>query len=110
MSGEYGLFFTFKALEQLNDYLLYVRDELKSPQAARNIQEEFERRVKVLSVFPEAFTFVDFEPWRSRGLRRMMIGNLIVYYLIEGDSVTVHQILYSRSNQASRLNEDAESP
>ena len=110
MSGEHGIVFTFKALEQLNDYLTYVRVELGSPQAARNIQEEFERRVKVLSVFPEAFAFVDFEPWRSRGLRRMMIGNLIVYYMADGESVTVHQILYSRSNQASRLNEDAESP
>ena len=40
----------------------------------------------------------------------MLIGNLIVYYMVDGDSVTVHQILHSRSNQASRLNEDAESP
>ena len=54
------------------------------------------KEIKDLTLFPEKFPAVDWEPWSSKNVRKMPIDNFIVYYRVtHGDqSVEVVRIFY----------------
>ena len=45
---------------------------------------------------PERYVAVDWEPWSSRGMRKLTVDNYVVYYLVEPTAqlVTVVRIFY----------------
>lgn len=53
--------------------------------------------------FPERFRIMESEPERSKGMRRMLVDNYSVFYVIEEDKVIVTDVLYSGSDLESRL-------
>lgn len=46
---------------------------------------------------------MDSEPEHSKGIRRMMVDNYSVFYVVKGDSVIVTDVLYSASDIENRL-------
>ena len=51
-----------------------------------------------LDVFPERFRIMDSEPERLKGIRRMLVDNYSVFYVIRDDRVIVTDVLYSASD------------
>ena len=47
----------------------------------------------------------DMEPERAAGLRRMLVDNYSVFYVIRDDKVIVTDVLYSASDIEQRLKE-----
>ncbi len=54
---------------------------------------------------PARFSAVDEEPWRSRGYRKMLVKNFIVYYYADDETKTVWvtAVVYGRRDRLNVL-------
>ena len=52
---------------------------------------------------PERFRIMDLEPLRSMGIRRMLVDNYPVFYVVRDDRVIVTNVLCSGSDIVERL-------
>ncbi len=93
------------ALEQMAEIRDYIIYQLQNPDAARNLIKEIRSDVGNLGQMPERFALVDEEPWRSRGLRKLIIRNFYAYYYVDQESmtVTVTAVTYARRDQKGVL-------
>ena len=77
-------------------YVLILRTNFTPPIAAKRQVRCIRNEVRSLDHFPERYAAVDFDQLASMGLRKVPVGNYIVYYLIdlEKQTVTIVRILY----------------
>lgn len=97
MSGSCRLEYTSAALEDLAAVYDYVAHELLVPTVARRQVERLRERIRGLASMPLRFPLVDFEPWASRGTRRMNVDRYAVFYIASERErvVTVVRALYA---------------
>ncbi len=88
--------YSYAALEDLKAIHSYIVYELRSPIAAKRLERRIRDEIRSLDYFPERYAVVDYDQLASIGLRRVPVGNYIVYYLIDLEklTVTVARILY----------------
>ena len=67
----------------------YISGELFEPASANNVTDRILKAVASLSELPLRFPLYEKEPWHSRGLRKMSVGNYVVFYLTNEESSTV---------------------
>lgn len=103
---EYLVKITDKALNDMNGIYEYIADNLRSPDNALGQYNKIADGVLDLGFFPEKYRLVEFEPERSKGLRRMMVDNYSVFYVFKDEAVTVIRVLYSASDIEKRLKEE----
>lgn len=87
-------------MEQLYNHIAYV---LLSPENAMGQYNRIADAILKLDEMPERFRIMDSEPEYSRGLRRMLVDNYSVFYIIEEDSVMITDVLYTPSDIGRRL-------
>lgn len=87
-------------MEQLYDYIAY---KLLSPENAMGQYNRIADAILKLDLMPERFRVMDSEPERSKGLRRMLVDNYSVFYVVDEDSVIVANVLYTPSDIERRL-------
>lgn len=58
----------------------YIALTLKEPQTALKLVRALREKIEALDSMPGAIALVPDEPWRSRGLRRILHKNFYVYY------------------------------
>ena len=87
-------------MEQLYNYIAYV---LLAPETAMGQYNRIADEIIKLDVFPERFRIMDSEPEHSKGIRRMLVDNYSVFYIIKEDKVIVTDVLYSASDIEERL-------
>ena len=88
-------------MEQLYNYIAYT---LRAPENAMEQYNRISGRILKLDTMPERFRIMDSEPEHSNGIRRMLVDNYSVFYVIEEDSVIVTNVLYSASDIGKLLN------
>ncbi len=78
----------------------YVAKTLLVPDTAKKIYNKIMESVKSLSVLPCRNPLYDKEPWKSRGLRKQVIDNFIVFYLPNENTkeVVLFHVLYGGRN------------
>lgn len=59
----------------------YISNTLLEPAVARNLIDRILKAVGELSEFPCRYPVYTKEPWKSRGLRKMTVGNYLVFYV-----------------------------
>ena len=91
------------ALEDLAQIYRYIARVLGQPDTAEKIYDRITKAIFSLDEFPARIGLVGFEPERSQGLRRMNAGSYAIFFVIEGSSVTVTDILYGASDVRERL-------
>ncbi len=93
------------ALEQMAEIRDYILYQLQNPDAARNLIKKIRADVMKLGQMPERFQLVDEEPWRSRGVRKLIVKNFFAYYWIDEESTTVFvtAVTYARRDQMGVL-------
>lgn len=91
-------------MEQLYSHITYV---LLSPENALGQYNRIADEILKLDTFPERFRIMDSEPEHSKGIRRMLVDNYSVFYVIKEDRVIITDVLYSASDIENRLKNDS---
>ena len=87
-------------MEQLYNHIAYV---LLAPENAMGQYNRIADAILKLDQMPERFRIMDSEPEHTNGIRRMLVDNFSVIYMIQDDAVIVTNVLYSASDVAAKL-------
>lgn len=87
-------------MEQLYNYIFYV---LRTPENAMGQYNRIADEILKLDTFPERFRIMESEPEHSKEIRRMLVDNYSVFYVIKEDRVIVTDVLYTASDIENRL-------
>lgn len=96
MSRRFRVVYSPAARDDLREIAGYILHELKSPPAAKSVTTKIRSVIRSLDEYPARFSAVEWEPWRSLGMRKARAGNFLIFYTADADSltVTVVRILY----------------
>ena len=85
-------------LSELRDYIANV---LRSPETARSYLHHLRKEIGSLSEMPARIKAIDEEPWHSRGIRKLIVKNFLVYFRIVEEERTVYilNVIYARRDQ-----------
>ena len=78
--NEYEVRVTRQALEQMKEMVQYIAKELRAPDAAENLLDKMKAEITKLSSFPKKHALIDEEPWRTEGVREIVVKNSLIYY------------------------------
>ena len=83
----------------------YISYDLMAPEAADNLLDDLKASILKLSVLPKKYSLIEEEPWRSEGVRKIVVKNFLVYYWIdeEYNKVQVTAVIYSKRDQIKQL-------
>ena len=103
MSTIYEVKITTQAQKHLLEIFDYISLELLAPDAANNLK--MENSIMSLSEFPERYQLIDEEPWKSEGIRKIVVNNFLIYYWINKNSCIVYvtAVIYHKKNQLEEL-------
>lgn len=102
---QYVVEITDEALKDMEQLYNHIANVLLAPENAIGQYNRIAEKILELDTFPERFRIMDSEPEHSRGLRRMLVDNYSVFYVIERNKVIVTNVLYSASDIERRLQE-----
>ena len=102
----YSVKISEKAESDLKKIFEYVAFELLSVQTAFNLLERLEKSILNLNQMPNRHIAYEKEPWKSRGLRIMPVGNYIVLYIVDEESAVVNivRVMYGGREIEAQLN------
>ena len=89
MSDSYNVVYSPQALNDLKDIYAYIAQELLVPDTARNQVNRIRKEIRSLDFMPSRYALVDWEPWKSMGMHKLPVDNFVVFYTVDGDSMTV---------------------
>lgn len=92
----YTVYISDEAAEDLQKIYRYIRYELLSPIAAEQVLDELQSEISDLDTMPRRYRRYASEPWKSRGLRQMPVGNFVVFYIPDEEhlSVNIIRVMY----------------
>ena len=88
---EYEVRVTRQALEQMKEIVHYISYDLMSPAAADNLLDKFKAEILKLSSLPKKYARIEEEPWRTEGIRKMVVQKFLIYYWVDDDGVYMSQ-------------------
>lgn len=94
---------TDEALLDMEKLYNYIASNLSAPENAVGQYNRIADEILKLDYFPERFKEIEMELERAKGLRRMVVDNYSVFYVINGNRVVVTDILYSATDITKRL-------
>ena len=105
MEDIYEVKITTQAQEQMAEIVEYISTELFAPEAANNLLDRMEKSITALAEFPEKYQLIDEEPWRTEGIRKIIVNNFYVYYWINESEkkIQVIAVIYSKREQLEQL-------
>ena len=74
--NEYEVRVTRQALEQMKEIVHYISNDLMAPDAAGNLLDKMKAEITKLSSFPKKHALIDGEPWRTEGVRKIVVKKL----------------------------------
>lgn len=100
---QYTVEITESALADMEELYKHIAYVLLSPGNAREQYNRIADKILSLEYMPERNCCLDTEVERLKYLRRMVVDNYCIFYIIRQDKVTVTRVLYSASDIESRL-------
>lgn len=74
--------FTEKAKVDIEDIIEYIALSLSNPKAARDLLNELEKTIKIVSAFPEMYPIIDNKLVKAE-IRKVNINSYVLYYLFK---------------------------
>lgn len=99
----YKIRITDQAINDMRSIYEYIAEDLCVPGIAIAQYNRIADAIETLDQMPERIKIVDSEPERSRGLRKLIVDNYAVFYLIANESVIITNVLYGASDLEKRL-------
>jgi len=105
MIDVYSVDVTTQAEAQMEELLHYITWELKSVDAALHLLSDLEDAISSLSQFPQRIALTEEEPWCSYGIRKMSVGNFLIYFWIDKEhhNVQITSVIYARRERVRQL-------
>lgn len=103
--NKYVVNITDDALADMKNIYNYIAYELLAPENAKGQYDRIADAILKLDSFPERYPVFDTEPEHSLGIRKMVVDNYLVCYVVDSDVVTVIAVFYGASDVHSRLRE-----
>ena len=100
---QYEVKITDEALGDMEKIYEHIACVLLSPENALGQYNRIADAILQLDILPERFKIMDSEPEHSRSIRRMLVDNYSVFYVIFKNEVIVTNVLYSASDVSERL-------
>lgn len=100
---KYTIEYTIRAQSDLDDIYKYIAFTLLSPDVAENMYREITKSIRSLDSMPMRNPVIDNEPWKSRGLRKIIVKNYVVFYTVDNQSVRIIRIFYGGRDIKSQL-------
>jgi toxin ParE1/3/4 len=96
MSENYNVVYSSDALDDLRDIYSYIAIKLKVPDTALNQINHIRKEISSLNFMPMRFAVVDWEPWKSMGVRKALADKYAAFYTVDDDRgiVTIARIFY----------------
>lgn len=71
----------------------------------RQAMEQMREIVHYISIFPKKHALIQEEPWRSEGIRRIVVKNFLIYFWVddENNKVQVTAVIYNKRDQIRQL-------
>ena len=101
----YEVNITDEALDDMEKIYEYIAFKLLSPENAMGQYNRIADAILTLDSLPDRFALFESEPEHSWGMRRMVVDNYLVCYIVDPGIVTVTDVLYGASNVHVRLGE-----
>ena len=96
MTEKYRVQYSPAALDDLKDIFAYIATELRSSETASKQIHRINDEICSLDFMPCRYEQVDWEPWKSMGMRKAAVNNFVVFYTVDQKRmiVTVIRIVY----------------
>jgi toxin ParE1/3/4 len=101
----YNVNLTDQAKRDLHNIYEYISFSLLEPGTAKKMVRRILDALRSLTEMPGRFPIYPEEPWKSRGLRRINIGNYCGFYVVNENNVQVIRIMYGGRDIANILND-----
>ena len=94
----YRIIVTPDAKADITELRDYIANVLLSPKTARSYIQNLRKEIGKLSEMPTRIKLIDDEPWHSRGVRKFIVRNFLVYFRVEEDKNmnTIQDLYYGR--------------
>ena len=101
----YKVIVSEQAERDLGDIYSYIYCELKSKLSAERIALRLRSAMSGLSVMPKRYRVYPLEPWLSREVRSVSVGNYVMFYLVKDaeSEVWITRIVYGKRNMKKIL-------
>ena len=105
MSKVYQVIILPEAQQDIRSIVLYIARHLSAPQAALKLDRAFQKDILSLSHMPNRFPAIDEQPWKDAGIRKIIVKNYYVYYLVDetNKTVQVSAVIYAGRDQTKQL-------
>ncbi len=105
MAEKYNLKLSIEAEKDLQNIIMYIKEELKEPYIAEKYMYLMKREIKTLEYNPRRYAIIDNKKIKDLRIRKLIIKNYIAFYRVndEKNIVTVERILYGASNWMNEL-------
>lgn len=100
---QYKVLVTDEALNDMRLIYEYIAEELLSPDTAMGQYNRIADAIESLDQMPERIKLMESEPEKTRGLRRLIVDNYAVFFIIEDETVIVTNVLYGASDIENKL-------
>lgn len=96
MSAQYRIQYSPAALDDLKDIYAHIATELRSPETASKQIHRINEEIGFLDFMLCRYEQVDWEPWKSMGMRKVPVNHFVVFYTVDQKlmMVTVIRIVY----------------
>lgn len=100
MSKNYIVIYSPQALEDLTEIYEYIRYTLQARITADKQSSRIRKMVRSLDTFPARHSLVNWEPWVSMKIYKVLVDNYMIFYNIneELSTVSIIRIFYSGRN------------
>ena len=99
MSTQYRIRYSPAALDDLKDIFAYIATELRSPENASKQIHRINEEICSLDFMPCRNEQVDWEPWKSMGMRKVPVNHFVVFYAVD-QKLMVVTVIRTRSPPA----------
>ena len=98
--NSWEIIITPEAAKDIRDIHDYIAKSLPAPDTAKKMVKRILQTIHSLENMPLRYSLYEKEPWCSRGLRKIGVGNFLVFYLPNESTneVVIFHVFYGGRN------------
>ncbi len=89
---------TYAAELDLNEILDYISNKLCNKTAAKDFYNELINSIAIVCDFPQSGILLDNSIIKDDSIRKIFVGQYIVYYKLDNNEIVILRIIYGKSS------------